>query len=91
MIGALMLFALAALLSAGVVRGRLAFAAHGLDLPGERSLHSRPTPHGGGLGIVVLIENLLKANAAAAAAAPPAAVATPAVNTSAEVVTPSPA
>ena len=55
MIGALMLFALAALLSAGVVRGRLAFAAHGLDLPGERSLHSRPTPHGGGLGIVVAL------------------------------------
>ena len=53
MIGALLLLGLVALLSAGVVRGRLAFADHGLDLPGERSLHKRPTPHGGGLGIVV--------------------------------------
>lgn len=36
-----------------VVRARLLFARSGLDLPGHRSLHSVPVPHGGGLGIVV--------------------------------------
>lgn len=36
-----------------VIRLRLLFAKRGLDLPGHRSLHSTPVPHGGGLGIVV--------------------------------------
>lgn len=31
---------------------RLRFAGRGLDFPDHRSLHSRPVPHGGGLGIV---------------------------------------
>lgn len=31
---------------------RLRFAHAGLDVPGHRSLHARPVPHGGGLGIV---------------------------------------
>jgi UDP-N-acetylmuramyl pentapeptide phosphotransferase/UDP-N-acetylglucosamine-1-phosphate transferase len=44
--------ALAALLSALVVGVRLRFRDSGLDLPGHRSLHATPTPHGGGLGIV---------------------------------------
>jgi UDP-N-acetylmuramyl pentapeptide phosphotransferase/UDP-N-acetylglucosamine-1-phosphate transferase len=30
---------------------RLRFAHRGLDAPNHRSLHDRPTPHGGGLGI----------------------------------------
>ena len=44
----------AAGLSAAVIWLRLRFVRSGLDLPGERSLHQRPTPHGGGLGIVVV-------------------------------------
>lgn len=43
---------LAAALSGVVIALRLRFHEHGLDVPGHRSLHSRPTPHGGGLGIV---------------------------------------
>lgn len=43
----------AALVSASLVWLRLRLAGqHGLDTPNHRSLHSRPTPHGGGLGIV---------------------------------------
>ena len=42
----------AAVVSVLVIMLRLRFAGRGLDLPGHRSLHSRPTPHGGGLGIV---------------------------------------
>lgn len=43
---------LAAAVSAAVIALRLRFVAHGLDRPGHRSLHARPTPHGGGVGIV---------------------------------------
>lgn len=47
-----LLFALAlALLSAGVVRLMIAFPI--LDHPNARSSHLRPTPRGGGLGVVV--------------------------------------
>jgi UDP-GlcNAc:undecaprenyl-phosphate GlcNAc-1-phosphate transferase len=42
-----------ALLSAGVVR--LTIAIKIMDLPGERSLHSVPTPRGGGLGVVAAL------------------------------------
>jgi UDP-N-acetylmuramyl pentapeptide phosphotransferase/UDP-N-acetylglucosamine-1-phosphate transferase len=42
----------AAAVSVLVIMLRLRFAGRGLDLPGHRSLHSRPTPHGGGVGIV---------------------------------------
>lgn len=42
----------AAVVSAGTIRIRLRYADRGLAEPGQRSLHSRPTPHGGGLGIV---------------------------------------
>ena len=38
-----------------VVRLRLRFADRGLDQPNHRSLHERPTPHGGGLGIVLAL------------------------------------
>lgn len=38
-----------------VVRLRLRFADRGLDQPNHRSLHERPTPHGGGLGIVLTL------------------------------------
>lgn len=34
---------------------RLRFADCGLDQPNHRSLHARPTPHGGGLGIVLAL------------------------------------
>lgn len=34
---------------------RLRFADRGLDRPNHRSLHERPTPHGGGLGIVLAL------------------------------------
>lgn len=34
---------------------RLRFVDRGLDLPNHRSLHERPTPHGGGLGIVAAL------------------------------------
>lgn len=37
------------------VRLRLRFADRGLDQPNHRSLHERPTPHGGGLGIVLTL------------------------------------
>ncbi len=40
-------------LSWSVIALRLRFADRGLDRPNERSLHERPTPHGGGLGIVL--------------------------------------
>lgn len=42
-----------ALFAATVIALRLRFAHHGVDLPGERSLHAQPTPHGGGLPIVL--------------------------------------
>lgn len=42
-------------LSWAAVRLRLRFAGHGLDQPNHRSLHERPTPHGGGLGIVLAL------------------------------------
>lgn len=45
---------IAALVSEVVIRARLRFDSAGLDTPGHRSLHSQPTPHGGGLGIVVV-------------------------------------
>lgn len=44
---------LACLISIGVIWLRLRFADVGLDQPGHRSLHTRPTPHGGGIGVVV--------------------------------------
>ena len=47
----LVLFAAAAI-SWATIRLRLLCADRGLDQPGHRSLHERPTPHGGGLGIV---------------------------------------
>lgn len=34
---------------------RLRFADRGLDQPNHRSLHERPTPHGGGVGIVLAL------------------------------------
>lgn len=34
---------------------RLRFADRGLDQPNHRSLHEKPTPHGGGLGIVLAL------------------------------------
>lgn len=50
----LLLVAASALLaSAGLIWLRLRFAEVGLDQPGHRSLHSRPTPHGGGIGVVL--------------------------------------
>lgn len=45
----------ALLISVGVIWLRLRFASIGLDQPGHRSLHSRPTPHGGGLGVVLAV------------------------------------
>ena len=38
-----------------VVRLRLRFADRGLDEPNHRSLHEKPTPYGGGLGIVLAL------------------------------------
>lgn len=43
--------AVLALLSAGVVRLMIAFPI--LDVPNQRSAHRRPTPRGGGLGVVL--------------------------------------
>lgn len=43
------------LISIGVIWLRLRFADIGLDQPGHRSLHSRPTPHGGGIGVVLAV------------------------------------
>lgn len=43
----------ALLISIAVIWLRLRFAHVGLDQPGHRSLHTRPTPHGGGIGLVV--------------------------------------
>ena len=45
----------AALIAWGVIRVRLRFSGRGLDLPGHRSLHETPVPHGGGLGIVAAV------------------------------------
>ena len=42
-------------LSWAIVRLRLLFADRGLDRPNHRSLHEKPTPHGGGLGIVLAL------------------------------------
>jgi UDP-N-acetylmuramyl pentapeptide phosphotransferase/UDP-N-acetylglucosamine-1-phosphate transferase len=50
----LAVFALSVLLASGVLVLRLRHADRGLDLPGERSLHAVPTPHGGGLAIVLV-------------------------------------
>ena len=48
---------LSSILSLGICSGiialRLRFGDRGLDHPNQRSLHERPTPHGGGLGIVI--------------------------------------
>ncbi|MBI1907533.1 MAG: glycosyltransferase family 4 protein [Rhodocyclales bacterium] len=41
-------------LSMLVIKLRLLFAGRGLDLPGHRSLHQTPVPHGGGLGVIVV-------------------------------------
>ena len=41
-------------LSMLVIKLRMLFAGRGLDLPGHRSLHDAPVPHGGGLGLVVV-------------------------------------
>lgn len=38
-----------------VIALRLRFSGRGLDHPGHRSLHERPTPYGGGLGIVTAL------------------------------------
>lgn len=46
---------LACLISVGVIWLRLRFADVGLDQPGHRSLHTRPTPHGGGIGVVAAV------------------------------------
>jgi len=46
---------LASVISAGVIALRLRFGDRGLDHPNQRSLHERPTPHGGGLGIVTAL------------------------------------
>lgn len=43
----------AAMLSVLAIWLRLRYVRQGLDQPGARSLHSTPTPHGGGLGIVL--------------------------------------
>ena len=40
-------------LSWAIIGLRLRFADRGLDRPNHRSLHEKPTPHGGGLGIVL--------------------------------------
>lgn len=53
MIHTIVVLLFAAALSVAVIWLRLRFADRGLDLPGDRSLHSIPTPHGGGLGIVL--------------------------------------
>lgn len=45
----------ALLISIGVISLRLRFADIGLDQPGHRSMHSRPTPHGGGIGVVLAV------------------------------------
>lgn len=46
---------IAALVSMALVWLRLRFAARGLDVPGERALHDKPVPHGGGVGIVLVM------------------------------------
>lgn len=38
-----------------VIALRLRYADRGLDHPNQRSLHERPTPHGGGAGIVMAL------------------------------------
>ena len=48
----LALAAAAAAISAATIGVRLRFADRGVDQPGQRSLHGKATPHGGGLGIV---------------------------------------
>jgi len=56
MTGPILLIMLAAFgLSVSVIYLRLRFFNIGLALPDHRSMHSRPTPHGGGLGIVVAL------------------------------------
>jgi UDP-N-acetylmuramyl pentapeptide phosphotransferase/UDP-N-acetylglucosamine-1-phosphate transferase len=52
-VSGLLLVVVCAGLCAGTIALRLRRATFGLDLPGQRSLHVRPTPHGGGLGIVL--------------------------------------
>lgn len=48
-------FLSAFVISWATIRLRLRFADRGLDRPNDRSLHERPTPHGGGLGIVLAL------------------------------------
>ncbi len=42
-------------LSWAIIDLRLRFVDRGLDHPNRRSLHEKPTPHGGGLGIVLAL------------------------------------
>jgi UDP-N-acetylmuramyl pentapeptide phosphotransferase/UDP-N-acetylglucosamine-1-phosphate transferase len=48
-----LVFVVAMLGAVALIALRLRFADRGLDMPGERSLHEAPTPHGGGLAIVL--------------------------------------
>ena len=50
-----LLAAFAGVLTDSLIRWRLRYAEWGLDHPAERSLHLRPTPHGGGAGIVTAL------------------------------------
>lgn len=54
MMDTLLMLAASAGLSMLVIKLRLMFAGRGLDLPGHRSLHQTPVPHGGGLGLVAV-------------------------------------
>ncbi|AUN95765.1 MraY family glycosyltransferase [Pseudazoarcus pumilus] len=47
-------FAASLFVAMALIALRLRFADHGLDVPGERSLHVAPTPHGGGVAIVLV-------------------------------------
>lgn len=60
----LVAFAAAAALSCGLVRAVIGFARRKLlDVPGERSSHTVPTPRGGGLGVVGAIVLVLVSEA----------------------------
>ncbi|MBA4742649.1 MAG: glycosyltransferase family 4 protein [Azoarcus sp.] len=48
-----LVFAASLLFAMALIALRLRFADRGLDVPGERSLHVAPTPHGGGVAIVL--------------------------------------
>jgi UDP-N-acetylmuramyl pentapeptide phosphotransferase/UDP-N-acetylglucosamine-1-phosphate transferase len=50
----LLVLAASVALSLVVIKLRLMFAGRGLDVPGHRSLHQTPVPHGGGMGVVAV-------------------------------------